>query len=74
LATAAHRRCRPFKKEKCEEQNMRGWMILFALMTVAAAGMSITDTPSVASMGASFLFGVLFLLSLLAQAMRGRAE
>jgi len=53
---------------------MRGWMILFALMTVAAAGMSITDAPTVASMGAGVLFGVLFLLSLLAQAMRGRAE
>ena len=54
---------------------MRGWMILFALMTVAAAGMSWTDGPTVASAkGASVLFGTLFLLSLVAQAMRGRAE
>ena len=54
---------------------MRGWMILFALMTVAAAGMSLTDAPTVASAkGASILFATLFLLSLAAQAMRGRAE
>ena len=54
---------------------MRGWMILFALMTVAAAGMSLTDAATVASTkGASVLFGTLFLLSLIAQAMRGRAE
>ena len=53
---------------------MRGWMIVFALMTVAAAGMSMTDAPTIASKGASVLFGILFLLSLLAQAMRGRAE
>jgi len=53
---------------------MRGWMILFALMTVAAAGMSLTD-PSVASAkSASVLFGALFLLSLVAQAIRGRPE
>jgi len=53
---------------------MRGWMILFALMAVAAAGMSLTDAPTVATTGASVLFGTLFLLSLAAQAMRGRAE
>lgn len=54
---------------------MRGWMILFALMTVAAVGMSLTDAPTVVSAkGASVLFGALFLLSLVAQAMRGRAE
>lgn len=54
---------------------MRGWMMLFALMTVAAAGMSLTDAPTVASAkGASVLFGGLFLLSLVAQAMRGRPE
>ena len=54
---------------------MRGWMILFALMTVAAAGMSLTDASAVASAkGASVLFGTLFLLSLVAQAIRGRAE
>ena len=54
---------------------MRGWMILFALMAVAAAGMSLTDAPTVLSdKGASVVFGTLFLLSLLAQAMRGRAE
>ena len=54
---------------------MRGWMILFAVMTVAAAGMSLTDAPIVASAkGASVVFGALFLLSLAAQAMRGRAE
>ena len=54
---------------------MRGWMILFALMTVAAAGMSLTAAPTVATAkGVSVLFGALFLLSLVAQAMRGRAE
>ncbi|MBZ5635442.1 MAG: hypothetical protein LAO55_20150 [Acidobacteriia bacterium] len=54
---------------------MRGWMILFALMTVAAAGMSLTDASTVVSAkGASVVFGTLFLLSLAAQAMRGRAE
>ena len=54
---------------------MRGWMMLFAMMAVAAAGMSLTDALTVASAkGASFLFGTLFLLSLVAQAMRGRAE
>jgi hypothetical protein len=54
---------------------MRGWMILFALMAVAAAGMSLTDAPTVTSAkSASVLFGSLFVLSLLAQAMRGRAE
>lgn len=54
---------------------MRGWMILFALMTVAAAGMSLTDPPMVTSAkGASVLFGTLFLLSLVAQAIRGRSE
>ena len=53
---------------------MRGWMILFAMMAVAAAGMSLTDALTVSAKGASFLFGALFLLSLVAQAMRGRAE
>ena len=54
---------------------MRGWMIVFALMAVAAAGMSLTDGPIVASAkGASVLFGTLFLLSLVAHAIRGRAE
>jgi hypothetical protein len=54
---------------------MRGWMILFALMSVAAAGMSLTDTPAVESAkGASVLFGTLFLLCLAAQAIRGRVE
>ena len=54
---------------------MRGWMILFAVMAVAAAGMSLTAEPIVGSAkGASILFGTLFLLSVAAQAMRGRAE
>jgi hypothetical protein len=53
---------------------MRGWMIVFALMAVAAAGMSLTDAPTAATRGASVLFGGLFLLSLVAQAIRGRAE
>jgi hypothetical protein len=53
---------------------MRGWMIVFALMAVAAAGMSLTDAPTIASKSVSVVFGTLFLLSLLAQAMRGRAE
>ena len=54
---------------------MRGWMILFALMAVAAAGMSFTDAPTVASAKVvSVLFGTLFLLCLVAQAIRGRAE
>ncbi len=54
---------------------MRGWMIVFALMAVAAAGMSLTDAPIVASAkGASILFGSLFLLSLVAHAIRGRSE
>jgi hypothetical protein len=54
---------------------MRGWMMLFALISVVAAGMSLTDAPTVVSAkGASFLFGTLFLLSLAAQAIRGRAE
>jgi uncharacterized membrane protein YtjA (UPF0391 family) len=54
---------------------MRGWMILFALMTVVAAGMGLTDASTVTSAkGASVLFGSLFLLSLVAQAIRGRAE
>ena len=54
---------------------MRGWMILFALMAVAAAGMTLTDAPIVSSAkGAAILFSTLFLLSLAAQAIRGRAE
>ena len=54
---------------------MRGWMILFAVMSVAAAGMSLTGEPTVASAkGASIVFATLFLLSLVAQTMRGRAE
>jgi len=54
---------------------MRGWMILFALMAMATAGMSLTDAPTVVSAkGASILFSTLFLLSLVAQALRGRAE
>jgi len=66
---------RPGKNRPTEEHEMRGWMILFALMTVAAAGMSFTDVPTVISAkGASVVFGTLFLLSLAAQAMRGRAE
>lgn len=54
---------------------MRGWMILFALMAMTAAGMSLTDTSSVPSAKvAGVLFGTLFLLSLVAEAIRGRAE
>ena len=54
---------------------MRGWMILFALMAVAAAGMSFTGAPTVVSAkGASVLFSTLFVLSVVAQAVRGRAE
>jgi len=53
---------------------MRGWMILFALMSLVAAGVSL-DTPTVASArGAGVLFGVLFLLSLATRFIRGRAE
>ena len=58
-----------------KEHEMRGWMILFALMSVAAVGMTLADTPTVVSAkGASVVFGTLFLLSLVAQSMRGRAE
>jgi hypothetical protein len=53
---------------------MRGWMILFALMTVVAAGMTLDPSKVVSAKGASILFGTLFLLSLLALAIRGRAE
>ena len=54
---------------------MRGWMILFALMAVAAAGMSLADASTVVSAkSASVVFGTLFLLSLVAQAIRGRPE
>jgi hypothetical protein len=54
---------------------MLGWMILFALMAVAAAGMSLTEPAAVASGAvASVVFGTLFLLCLVAQAIRGRAE
>jgi hypothetical protein len=54
---------------------MRGWTILFALMAVAAAGMSFTnaDTVTSAKVG-SILFGTLFAICLLAHAIRGRAE
>lgn len=54
---------------------MRGWMILFALLAVAAAGMSLTDMSLVRSAkSGSILFGILFVFCLLAQAIRGRAE
>jgi len=54
---------------------MRGWMILFALMAVAAAGMGFKDADTVTSAKVgSVLFAILFLISLLAQAIRGRVE
>ena len=54
---------------------MRGWMILFALMAVAAGGMTLTDAPTIhPAKGAAVLFSALFLLSVAAQALRGRAE
>lgn len=55
---------------------MRGWMILFALMAVAAGGMTLTEPPALAASakGVAILFSTLFLLSLAAQAARGRAE
>ncbi len=53
---------------------MRGWMILFALMTVAAAGMTLNPSTVASAKGIGVLFGTLFLLSLLALAIRGRAE
>ena len=58
-----------------EEQEMRGWMILFALMSMVAGAMSFTEPSTVVSAkGASVVFGTLFLVSVAAQAMRGRAE
>jgi|GEM_PF-6134080 len=53
---------------------MRGWLILFALMTVVAAGMALDSSTATSAKGAGVLFATLFLLSLLAQAIRGRAE
>jgi hypothetical protein len=50
-------------------------MILFALMAVAAGGMTLTNAPAVEpAKGTAILFGALFLISAVAQALRGRAE
>jgi hypothetical protein len=52
---------------------MRGWMILFAMMAVSAAGTTLTGNLVVSSRSASAIFTLLFVLGLLTRAVRGSA-
>ncbi len=51
---------------------MLGWMILFALMTLLGAILTITH-PATGSALVVLMFALLFLLSLLIRLVRGRA-
>ena len=54
---------------------MHGWTILFALIATFAAitAAAALPTPALASVVTSLVFAVLFLISLLVRAIRGRA-
>jgi len=52
---------------------MLGWTILFALISFSGVGVSLAWHPApVCLKTASFIFAILFLLSLLTRAVRGR--
>jgi Sec-independent protein secretion pathway component TatC len=51
---------------------MLGWMIVFALLAILGALMTLS-TPAVTSAMVGIVFALLFLLGLLTRLMRGRA-
>jgi uncharacterized membrane protein YtjA (UPF0391 family) len=54
---------------------MLGWMIVFAIMAVLGAVLSVAGIPAATSVRiASLLFSSLFFLGLLTYAVRGRAR
>jgi uncharacterized membrane protein YtjA (UPF0391 family) len=55
---------------------MLGWMLVFALIAILAAVMTVVSGPAVGVIGAklaTLVFGVLFLVCLLTSFARGRA-
>lgn len=58
-----------------ENSQMLGWMLVFALMTILATVMTVAAGPSAGFLStklAAFVFGALFLASLLTSVVRGR--
>lgn len=53
---------------------MLGWMIVFAVMALMGAVLSITGNPSASVRIASLVFSSLFFLGLLTYLVRGRAR
>jgi len=53
---------------------MLGWMMVFAIMAVLGAVLSLTGNPASSARIASLLFSSLFFLGLLTYAVRGRAR
>ena len=53
---------------------MLGWMIVFAIMAVFGAVLSLSGNPAASVRIASLLFSSLFLVGLITYAVRGRAR
>ena len=53
---------------------MLGWMIVFAIIALFAAILSLGENPGAAVRIASFVFSTLFFLGLLTYAVRGRTR
>lgn len=51
---------------------MLGWMIVFALMAILGAAMTLTSPAAVSTM-VGLMFALLFLIGLLTRLVRGRA-
>jgi uncharacterized membrane protein YtjA (UPF0391 family) len=53
---------------------MLGWMIVFAIVALSGAVLSLGGNAATSTVIASFLFSTLFLLGLLTYAVRGRSR
>jgi uncharacterized membrane protein YtjA (UPF0391 family) len=62
--------CRTVSKEK----KMLGWMIVFAMIAVLGAVLSLSGNPATSVRIAGLVFSSLFFLGLLTYAVRGRAR
>ena len=66
LGSLWHRTAVPWR------QKVLGWMIVFALMAILGAAMTLTSPAAVSTM-VGLMFALLFLIGLLTRLVRGRA-
>ena len=78
LCVRSYRKNRPTKQGKDgyrKELRMLGWTILFGLMSLGGVLFTLAGHPAQFCLKtATFIFAMLFLLSLVARAVRGRAH